>query len=99
MNNQEKPLSEIIRTNIKKYRKIAKISQKELGIMLKYEPSQAQQRIYQYESGSRSPNKETISMIANALRVSVEAIITENYEDKMVEMFKKAISRKNQHIA
>lgn len=66
-----------IGNQIKKYRKKAHLSQKELGNMLNL----SQQMIAQYENGKRIPKLESLEKIANALNVPIfylkKDIITE----------------------
>ena len=65
--------------NIKKYRKIKKMSQSQLGNIV----GMSYQQIGQYENGKRSPKIATIKKIAAALGVSVEDIYDRSdYVDK-----------------
>ena len=59
---------------IKKYRKEANLSQKELG----YKLGVSQQHIAQYENGKRIPKLESLERIAGALNVDVWELY-ENY--------------------
>lgn len=71
---------------IKKYRKEAGLSQKELGQKL----GVSQQHIAQYENGKRIPKIETINNIAGALQIGVRRL----YPDFSMEEWKKTDSYK-----
>lgn len=96
-NKKEKTISKIIQDNIKKYRDEKKMTQKELGLAMGYDEETAQQRISQYEKGSRSPNKETLQQMAKLFGKPVEAFMIENYE--MFEMIKNAFKGNKQQKA
>lgn len=76
---------------IKKYRKEAGLSQKELGERL----GVSQQHIAQYESGKRIPKIETINNIAGALGIGTRRLYPDfSYEEwKTTETYKKSVSR------
>ena len=59
---------------IRKYRKIANISQKELGNRLGI----SQQQIAQYENGKRTPKIETLQKIADALCITSNDLLGES---------------------
>ncbi len=61
---------------IRKYRKEAGLSQKELGQKL----GVSQQHIAQYESGKRIPKLETINKIAGALNMGIDNIIKQSQD-------------------
>ena len=61
---------------IKKYRKKAGLSQRELGEKL----GVSQQHIAQYESGKRTPKIENLNKIADALKLSLNDLIPESFE-------------------
>lgn len=67
---------------IRKYRKEAKMSQKELGVKLGI----SQQQIAQYENGNRIPKIDTINNIAGALEMGVRRL----YPDFTMEEWKKS---------
>lgn len=63
-----------IGSKINKFRELKNLSQKELGILCGFKESGADARIVQYEKLKRTPNKETIENIANALGISKYAL-------------------------
>lgn len=67
--------------SIRKYRKKARLSQRELGERL----GVSQQHIAQYENGKRTPKYDTIKKISSALNVSVPTLIERSDFEKMVE--------------
>lgn len=89
------PLFEVTNMNIgeqiKKYRKEAGLSQKELGQKL----GVSQQHIAQYESGKRIPKLETINKIAGALNVGVRRLYPDfSYEEwEKTDTYKKGKHR------
>ncbi len=58
---------------IRKYRSIANISQKELGKRL----GMSQQQIAQYENGNRKPKFETLKKIGDALEIDILHLLPE----------------------
>ena len=56
---------------IKKIRMFRVMTQRELGIRLGYDRKSADVRIAQYESGARVPKRETLSLMADILRVNI----------------------------
>lgn len=75
---------------IKKYRKEAGLSQKELGERL----GVSQQHIAQYESGKRIPKIETIIKIATALDISPFEVISVDEYNRLIDL---AVSKQIQH--
>lgn len=59
---------------IKKYRRLNKLSQKELGLMLGFSSTTADSRIRKYESGAMAPKADIRSKLAEALNIDIEAI-------------------------
>ena len=76
---------------IRKYRKEAGMSQKELGKKLGI----SQQQIAQYENGKRIPKIETINSIAGALGMGVRRLYPEFSRDewKKTETYKQSVNR------
>lgn len=74
---------------IKKYRKEAGLSQKQLGQKL----GVSQQHIAQYENGKRIPKIETINNIAGALQIGVRRL----YPEFTMEEWKKTDTYKKSH--
>lgn len=76
---------------IRKYRKEAGLSQRELGEKL----GVTQQHIAQYENGKRIPKLETINNIAGALGIGVRRLYPEfSYEEwKKTDVYKQSKSR------
>ena len=76
---------------IKKYRKEAWLSQKELGERL----GVSQQHIAQYENGKRIPKIETINNIAGALGIGIKKLYPDfsREEWKQTETYKKSQNR------
>lgn len=76
---------------IRKYRKEAGLSQKELGKTL----GVTQQHIAQYENGKRVPKLETINKIAGALGIGVRRLYPDfSYEDwKKTDTYKENVKR------
>lgn len=71
--------------NIAKLREQQGLTQLDLGISLGYQEENAQSRISQYETGSRSPGKNTLGKIAEILNVPADQLIREEagtYESK-----------------
>lgn len=66
---------------IKKYRKLAKLSQRELGNKI----GMSQQQIAQYESGKRIPKIETINNIAGALGIGVRRLYPDFSHDEWMQ--------------
>lgn len=78
---------------IKKAMKNQKITQKELGKRIEV----TENTIQNYVSNRREPNIETIYKIANALNISIEQLIIDNYKPDYklkheIEIYKKAIN-------
>ena len=78
---------------IKKAMKNQKITQKELGKRIEV----TENTIQNYVSNRREPNIETIYKIANALNISIEELIIDNYKSDYklkheIEICKKAIN-------
>lgn len=77
---QKAAIYQMIRNNIIKFRKEKNMTQKELGLALKYPEDYAQQRIWQYEKGRRSPSPETIEAMAKIFGKPFIAFYFENYD-------------------
>ena len=67
-----------IGSKIKKLRKSRGLTQKELGLELGFPEGQADVRIAQYESGSRSPREEVLLKLASTLEVVPETFSAPN---------------------
>lgn len=72
-------VKETIAKNIRRLRELMGWTQLELGLKLGYSPETARNRIYMYEKNRRSPNKETISKLAQIFNVT-EADLYTPYE-------------------
>lgn len=79
----------LIGEKIKKYRKAAGLTQKELGEKL----SISQQQIAQYENGTRKPKIETLSRISNSLNIDL-ITLTENVSDWYDDSWSKLMTLK-----
>lgn len=73
--NEPINLKNIIAMHIVRYRERAALTQKELGIKIGYREENAQARVYQHEKGLRSPSKKTLGKYAQALGITVDALI------------------------
>ena len=62
---------------IKELRKLRGLTQKQLGIAVGFDEKNADIRIAQYESGTRTPKADMISKLANALNAHVLTIMNE----------------------
>lgn len=71
---EEKSLQDIIRGNIAFYREKSGMNQLQFGLALGYPEDNAQSRVSRYETGNRSPSKQTIEKMARVLHVSVEQL-------------------------
>lgn len=65
---------------IKHIRKLRKMTQKELGSAVGFDEKTADIRMAQYESGTRTPKADLISMLADELGVSKNALNVPNIE-------------------
>lgn len=63
---------------IKKYRKIRKMSQKELGLKCDFSKNTADVRIAQYEQNDKTPRDTALNKIADALEVNKYALFDFN---------------------
>lgn len=66
--------------NIRKFRKLKGMTQKELGFALGFDKKTADIRIAQYESGTRTPKEDMINDLSNILDVSPNALTTPNID-------------------
>jgi SOS-response transcriptional repressor LexA len=73
---EEETLQEIIRKNIAYYREKSEMNQYQLGVALGYPEENAQSRVSRYETGNRSPSKQTLQKLARVLHVTVEQLTT-----------------------
>lgn len=73
---EEQTLQEIIRKNIAFYREKSGMNQYQLGVALGYPEENAQSRVSRYETGNRSPSKQTLQKMARVLHVTVEQLTT-----------------------
>lgn len=64
----------MIGRRIKRMRQMRKMTQKELGIAVGFNPNNAEIRIAQYESDARTPKAELARSMASALGVSSQII-------------------------
>ncbi len=71
---KEKTLEEIIRENLIFYREKSGMNQSQFGLALGYPEENAQSRISRYETGNRSPSKQTLQKMAKVLQVTVEQL-------------------------
>lgn len=74
---QEGAIQQHIANNIARLREAQGMTQLDLGLALGYQEENAQSRISQYETGSRSPGKKTLDKIAQALHVPADQLIRE----------------------
>ena len=63
------------------FRKKAQMTQKELGLLVGFNPLSAEVRIAQYESGERTPRLPLRKELASALGVAPEALSVPNIEN------------------
>lgn len=66
--------------NIRKFRKLNGLTQKELGFALGFDKKTADIRIAQYESGIRTPKENMINDLSTILDVSPYALTTPNID-------------------
>jgi SOS-response transcriptional repressor LexA len=71
---EEKTLQEIIRVNIVFYREKSGMNQLQFGLALGYPEDNAQSRVSRYETGNRSPSKQTLQKMAHVLHITVEQL-------------------------
>ena len=71
---KEKSLEEIIQENLMFYREKSGMNQLQFGLALGYREESAQSRISRYETGNRSPSKQTLQKMAKILQVTVEQL-------------------------
>lgn len=69
---------------IKFFRKRRGMTQRELGTEVGFPPASADVRIAQYESGSRTPKRYVLNVIADVLGVSPLALSVPEIEDDLV---------------
>lgn len=67
---------------IRFFRNLRGTTQKELGIILGFNERTAHVRIAQYESNQKTPREETLRLIAQALDVSVDALLSPDISNK-----------------
>lgn len=72
---------------IKYLRKIRNMTQKELGVAVGFDEKNADIRIAQYESGTRTPKPELIAKFAKALNAHVLSLMNERTQDPVMNMF------------
>ena len=68
-----------ISANIKKYRKLAKLSQPALANLCGWD---LQSRISNYETGTRLPSINNLKLIAIALNIKIEKLVNDDLEIK-----------------
>lgn len=71
---------------IKYLRKARHLTQKELGIAVGFEEKNADIRIAQYESGTRTPKPELINKFAKVLNAHVLTIMNDKTQDPVYNM-------------
>ncbi len=89
-----------IPTRLKQARKHAKITQKNLGIMIGMDESSASGRMNHYEKGRHTPDISTLKKMADALGVPLNYFFCEDNEsaELATAISKLTIEQKNQVI-
>lgn len=85
---------EAIGKKIKEYRKLEKLTQKELAQKCGY----ATGTIQQYELGKRHPRFPQLLDIAEALNIPVSALLESNWEDECQKEFSRKEKRRLQYL-
>ncbi|HEM1813808.1 TPA: helix-turn-helix transcriptional regulator [Listeria monocytogenes] len=66
--------------NIRKFRKLKGMTQKELGLALGFDEKTADIRIAQYESGTRKPKEDMINDLSKIFDIRTDALTTPNID-------------------
>ncbi|HEM1653624.1 TPA: helix-turn-helix transcriptional regulator, partial [Listeria monocytogenes] len=66
--------------NIRKFRKLKGMTQKELGLALGFDKKTADIRIAQYESGTRKPKEDMINDLSKIFDIRTDALTTPNID-------------------
>ena len=89
-----KDAKSIIATKIGRFREEAHLTQTQLGIMLGFNEDSAKNRIYEYESGKRTPKIELIKKMASIFKKPIEAFYPEGEKFYKAEKEKIAVEVK-----